>query len=448
MALAALSGPQDPHRRMRAKRPVRVSTDLLPAVDALAAGAQPETQAEPHLAVNPRNPRNLIAGWQEHRFGDGGARALGVAASFDGGRTWAEAMLPGLTTATGGAWDRATDPWLAFDPDGRAYYSSMAFGTGPGSAIQVSVSDDGGLSWGAPTLVYHNTQELSDKQALTSDNVSGRAGRLHLAWMAFRYDPRGNLLGQALFSSYSDDGAQTWSAPHEHLMGVVNTGPVPAVSPDGRVYLVWLSQREGERYRQIYFARSRDGGATWTPPRRLEEIRFRRERNIREGNDLVAFAAHPATGELYILWADSRLGGGGKLLLMTSADRGGTWTAPTQVSEGPHAVTVFGPSLGIDGRGHVGISYFRGGESAATKYSTDLFFRDLGPDADAPAAEIRVTRRRFDIREAAFANGYFLGDYFGLIGLPRGFHLLWVDTSALAAAGDRRQPDVFASRVR
>src|SRR5215216_1658856 len=90
----------------------RVNSDLLPP----GPVAQPETQAEPFIAVNPQNPLNIVAAYQESRFFDGGARALNYATSFDGGATWTEGTLPNLSIATGGRWQRVSDPWVAFGP--------------------------------------------------------------------------------------------------------------------------------------------------------------------------------------------------------------------------------------------------------------------------------------------------------------------------------------------
>src|SRR5262249_3856673 len=83
--------------------PVRVDHDLLDG-DTVA---QQATYAEPYLAANPANPDNLLAGYQQNRFTSGGARAVDYAVSSDGGQTWSEALLPGLTVVSGGPWQKA-----------------------------------------------------------------------------------------------------------------------------------------------------------------------------------------------------------------------------------------------------------------------------------------------------------------------------------------------------
>src|SRR5690349_7466251 len=63
----------------------------------------PGTEVEPTGAVNPANPANVIAGWQQDRWNDGGANGTPIAYSFDGGATWSSpAVQPPFTRCAGG----------------------------------------------------------------------------------------------------------------------------------------------------------------------------------------------------------------------------------------------------------------------------------------------------------------------------------------------------------
>src|SRR6266508_5562369 len=66
-------------------------------------------EIEPAITVNPANPRNIIATWQQDL--GAAARTDLVAASLDGGKTWARTPIPGSTVCTGGTADAASDPW-------------------------------------------------------------------------------------------------------------------------------------------------------------------------------------------------------------------------------------------------------------------------------------------------------------------------------------------------
>jgi hypothetical protein len=88
-------------------------------------GSQPDTQAEPDIAVDPKNPAVVVAVFQQGRFEEGGSVATGFAWSHDRGRSWRDGALPNLTTAVGGEFPRASDPVVAFGPDHAVYAQTL-----------------------------------------------------------------------------------------------------------------------------------------------------------------------------------------------------------------------------------------------------------------------------------------------------------------------------------
>src|SRR4029079_14966132 len=79
----------------------------------------PNAEEEPWVDVNPTNPLNLIAVWQQDRWSDGGAHGLVTAVTNNGGTSWSETFphfstCAGGTAANGGDFDRASDPWVSF----------------------------------------------------------------------------------------------------------------------------------------------------------------------------------------------------------------------------------------------------------------------------------------------------------------------------------------------
>src|SRR5262245_33805393 len=86
--------------------------------DGVAPGSvlYPNAEEEPWVDVNPTNPNNLIAVWQQDRWSDGGARGLVTAVTHDGGVSWARTFphfstCAGGTAQNGGDFNRASDPW-------------------------------------------------------------------------------------------------------------------------------------------------------------------------------------------------------------------------------------------------------------------------------------------------------------------------------------------------
>src|SRR5215216_6595422 len=94
---------------------------------------------------------DLIAGYQQDRWSNGGAR--GVFASVLHGGVWRQVGIPGLSTCLGGTELRATDPWVTISPDGTAYFMTLSIGDAdvdPTSVMYVNRSTNGGLTWGPP----------------------------------------------------------------------------------------------------------------------------------------------------------------------------------------------------------------------------------------------------------------------------------------------------------
>jgi hypothetical protein len=115
----------------------------------------PNAEVEPWVSANPRNPRNLVAVWQQDRWSNGGAQGNLTGVSFDRGRSWRRPTPPpfsrcaGGNAANGGDYDRASDPWVSFGADGSAHQIALAISADQViSAILVSSSRDGGRTWG------------------------------------------------------------------------------------------------------------------------------------------------------------------------------------------------------------------------------------------------------------------------------------------------------------
>ncbi len=80
---------------------VRASTDPIVGgptsggPDSIQDYVQPDTEIEPSIAVNPTNPKNVVAVFQDRRIANGGDATNGFATSLDGGETWTSGTLPG-----------------------------------------------------------------------------------------------------------------------------------------------------------------------------------------------------------------------------------------------------------------------------------------------------------------------------------------------------------------
>lgn len=63
--------------------------------------------------------------------GIGGARGNVAAISFDAGATWTNVAVLGITLCPGGEFERASDPWVSFAPNGDVYFMSLVTDAAP-----------------------------------------------------------------------------------------------------------------------------------------------------------------------------------------------------------------------------------------------------------------------------------------------------------------------------
>lgn len=417
---------------------VRISFDLLAPN---SGPAQPETQAEPHLALNPERETHLLAGYQESRFSNGGARALGYAVSFDAGKTWQEGLVPGLTHATGGPFERASDPWVAFGPGGRAYYCSLAFNQSrPENGIFVSVSEDGGRTWGEPVAVHRENLDFDDKQAIVVDTRTDSPfrGRVYVGW-----DTAMNSGRQPMRFSYSADNGLSYRPPVTlHDQGA-NIGIIPMVGPGGVVHAVWV--RLTRSLAELVAARSTDGGDTWSAPVVIAAMQPAGVADARTGGILPTAAIDPQRGDLYVAWQDTRFSPGiAQIALSRSTDGGQTWSAPQRVSDGPLNAPSFTPALAVSPNGLVGVSYYSLRNDPARRFLVDEYFTFSRNRGQKFVRGQRVSAASWDLRFAAFAEGFFLGDYQGLVAGKQTFHPLWIATlNPSRIDAPALQPDAF-----
>ncbi|MBF5013572.1 sialidase family protein [Burkholderia pseudomultivorans] len=414
-------------------------------------------EVEPWLAVNPANPNNMIGVWQQDRWSNGGAHGLVAGYSFDAGATWARTPQPFSACAPGGlAYERASDPWVSFGPDGTAYSVSISFNQSNNSnAVAASVSTDGGQTWSSPALLIANneptTQFFNDKESVTANPV--KAGTAYAVWDRLELpngNPYANLhtkayRGPTLFSK-TVDGGKTWSTA-KVIVDVPSRqqtiGNQIVVDPkSGTLYDFFdlIQPPFSKAAGKVAFIKSSDDGATWTKPQVIAALQTvgvtdpNTGEPIRTGDIIPEPAIDPASGQLYVVWQDSRFNGGqyDEIAVSTSKDGGASWSAPMQVNT-PTGRPAFNPSVRIDNTGAVMVTYYDFRDLLAGNTTTlpTGFWRKISHDGGATFADERRVGGPFDMKLAPYAEGYFIGDYQGLDVLPSSsFHPFFVQTNA------------------
>lgn len=416
------------------------------------------SEVEPHIAINPANPNNLIASWQQDRWSNGGALGTTVAASLNGGQTWTvqpvkASACAGGTTANSGNYERATDPWVTISPNGTAYQMSLAFNgaslaAGSSSAMLVFRSTDGGLTWGTPaTLILNDASFFNDKNSITADPTDSRF--VYAAWDRLSTDNRGPLM----FARTTDGGA-TWEPArviYDPGVSAQTLGTVIGVLPNGTLINLFITLRTAgaNTVGEQTVMRSTDKGLTWSAPIKVADYLGIGGRDpdtgqaIRDGGVLPQIAVGPQ-GQVHAVWQDARFSGGARdaIVMSTSTDGGLTWGAPQRVSANPNTQALIG-SVNVRADGVVGVSYYdlRNNTPDNTTLLSDHWLvtsRDL-----STWTETRITPTSFNYANAPFARGLFLGDYMGLVSSGTTFYPL----HARATNDTNNRTDIYVQPV-
>jgi hypothetical protein len=437
------------------------------------------SEVEPFVAVNPTNPSNIVGVFQQDRWSNGGAHGLVAATSHDGGSTWAESwahfgICSGGTAANGGNYDRASDPWVTFAPNGDAYQISLSASADlTVSAVLVSKSVDGGDGWSDPTTLARNVSAFAegpgfnDKESITAD--PGVASNVYAVWDRSRFpsDQAGvtaqmnaaSVRGDIIFTR-TTDGGQTWETPRKILglnQNEFTIGNQIAVLPNGTLVDIFEDLNGSGRQpspNQFHESviRSTDKGVTWSKVIDISTDGSVAVRDpdtgafVRSGAGLPDIAVDPTNGTLYAVWSDGRFSGftHNDVALSRSTDGGLTWSTPVKVNASPAGVAAFTPSVDVSADGTVAVSYydFRNNTPDTSTLPTDAFALFSHDGGASFGGELRLTKKSFDLDLAPRAGGLFLGDYVGLSHVGSTFVPFYTQT-----VSNTNPTDIFASFV-
>src|SRR3989454_1707049 len=345
-------------------------------------------QVEPTMKIDSHG--KIYVGWKEALTHNGGGQRVGFAYSTNGGDTFSLNILMPLAILP-----RQSDPWLSVTPNDRVFFTRIEYdNTGVPGGIAVTNPTDG-LTWGT-TYYYDDSPNFEDKESAAND----AAGNLYWVWntdsatrqdLAFTRSNNGGAtwtskvlvsgpgtlggvgnvapIGAVLATwwSYATsnvmfdrslDGGRTWGtdirvndipgSAASPLGGDPPVLPSMAVAPNGTIYIAYEDYRNGRPGgiangdMDIFFARSPDGGTTWSPGVRVND-------DTTTARQWMPDLALDPFGGIHLAWEDDRTGSH-NIYYANSTDGGATFGPNIRVTtvETPVTYTRPGDSLAIE----------------------------------------------------------------------------------------------------
>jgi len=302
----------------------------------------------------------MVAAFQVARVYGGGGADLGFSTSTDGGKTWTQGYLPGLTiNYKNGTFDAASDASVVYCEKYGVWLISSLPIANSGVDVAVSRSTDG-LNWGSPIMV--DSSGGDDKNWITCDNNSGSPyyGNCYTEWDS-----------GYVYLSTSTDGGLTWGTPKTSADGAGGLGAEPLVQPNGTVVVPFLGNG-------IQTFSSTNGGTSWGSSIVIAQANtFQGNSNLRSVGLPLPSTGIDKSGKIYVVWSDCsfRSGCSTNDIVMSTSTNGSKWTAPVRIPIDGLKSTVdhFIPGLGVD-RSTSG--------SSAHLTSTYYYFSDASCSSD------------------------------------------------------------------
>lgn len=223
-------------------------------------------------------------------------------------------------------------PTLAVDGDSSVYIAWHDQRDTKGEArIYFARSSDGGDTWSSNVMINDTTPAYYP--SLDVDT----SGNIYVVWEDIRNE-------HDVYFAMSLDCGQSWIHPNiqvnEDTPGEFHT-PSLTVDSGGNIYVVWCDTRNGKS--EIYFAKSTDSGQTWTTP----NVRVSSPSGYNQEDPYVVVDDNGKNRTIYVVWTNSTWGpGAGDIYFAKSGDGGLTWS-PSVVESAYIGFHYASPSLSV-----------------------------------------------------------------------------------------------------
>ena len=388
---------------------------LIGQVANVRVGNRATHQSEMAIAVSPVDSKLVLAAWNDQT---NSIPSPGYAFSTDGGLNWNADILDNLVNAA--------DPSVAFDPIGFAYYCYVNRSDGD---VFVARSSDLGINW-EHYGVSLSSDLMADKPYLTADNTSGMySGHLYATWdigypVRFKYSPD---QGAHWYPEGVGDTLTNGFLPGVREVPSYESGPdfdqcaIPAVGPDGDVWVVFSEWSATGENSQIRMRHLTNGGQALDPAvYTVATYDYFPNRSV--GNyHIYAFptiAVDQSSGRFYVAYQEL-VGSQVKIKLAVSPDSVNWVVLDGYVGDLGVGTWQFHPWIAVDKTGKATV-FFLGSLDGSTinSYVTESF------DGYTFSSPIRVSSQPFSASDPGIVGNEYQSASAGDCHV----HALWTDT--------------------
>src|SRR5712691_344213 len=369
-------------------------------------------QSETSITVNPNNTGILVGGSNE-------IFRLPMRGYFsnDGGKSWSGVDLPLPPPATTNGTDFGSDPGVAFDTHGNVYYSYIVvffnrfFASIQGTEMAVAKSSDGGKTWPHVTFFNFNsgTGKFNDKPYIAVDTnpQSPFHDSVYVAWDNASLNAGKSSANNALLFARSTDGGLTFTSPT--AVNTLTGGPSevigadPFVGPNGKVYVAWHDVQNN----RLMVNSSFDGGVTFGQQQTIAPTIVAFDDGIPAMASRRALL-YPACdvdrssganrGTLYCSWMEETATHRTDIFVSHSTDRGAKWRSPLRVNDDPTGVRKdqFNQWLSVDPASGSVDLSWNDARNDPADIKTDIYFSQSTDGGLSFAPNVKVTTAMSD----------------------------------------------------
>ena len=385
------------------------------------------TQSELSIDIHPTNSNILFASANATNSPVTTLYGTGVYWTTNGGTTWTGADNPPFGANYG-------DPSSAIGLNGYFYegYITLAGGMG------VSKSTNNGANWTSSVV---SSLSSDDKNHLMVDkqSTSPYVNRVYNTWTDFNGGANNN---QVVVRASSDFGS-TWGtlvnlsgslSPGSHAQGCnVQTGPNGEVYVCFAIYDAWPGGEDA-----IGFAKSTDGGTTWTKARVYSAVDFGIRGNLKPTSIRVSSfpsmsvdrSGGPNNGTIYIVWPQRGVAPAGAdpdVVCLRSTNNGVSWQGPVRINNDAlnNGKEQYYPWCTVDqNTGQLNVVFYDNRNT--TSDSTGVFMATSN-DGGLTFDNFQVSDHNFRPKPiSGLATGY-QGDYIGIAAANNKAFPFWMD---------------------